>query len=151
MSCGNFQIQHALVPHPKGKRLTCLDYPYLQAGTPMCCSAGGVHWCPMYAFLRVLQPRMCTFQDMFDAHERQESRGGAAEDVHQMCMYLAEYLVFHMTCILLHNLPVIYADGVNTHPDCFRDIGYSTCSDSDAGCNVEAASQGSWDLKVLPS
>lgn len=65
--------------------------------------------------------------------------------------YLAEYLVFHVTCILLNNLPVIHTDGLNTYTNGFRDVRNSTCSDSDALCNVQAASQSSWNLKMVPS
>lgn len=65
--------------------------------------------------------------------------------------YLAKYLIFHVACILLHDLPVVYTDRFDTYTDGLRDVGDSPCSDGDALCNVEAASQSSWDLKVLPS
>lgn len=79
-------------------------------------------------------------------------RGRAGETVKCRCVgYLAKYLVFHVTCILLHDLPVIDADGLDTYTNGFRDVRNSAGSDSDALGNVQAASQGSWNLKVGPS
>lgn len=81
-----------------------------------------------------------------------EGSGGSSEALAcETVGYLTEYLIFHVACVLLHDLPVVYTDGFNTYTDGFWDVRDSPCSDSNALCNVEAASQSSWNLKVLSS
>lgn len=45
MRCGDFQIQHTLVPNPEGECLTCLDYPYLESGRPTGCQGQDIGLC----------------------------------------------------------------------------------------------------------
>lgn len=65
--------------------------------------------------------------------------------------HLSKYLIFHVAGILLHDLPVVNTDRFNTHTNGFGDVRDSPCSDGDALRNVEAASQSSWNFKVLSS
>lgn len=162
MCCGDFQIQHTLVPHPEGKRLTCLDYPYLYLGRSTGYQGQDTAWCLIQSILTIFRHKILALRTLqtwecslvvlgCGLHDMLATRERAGKTLKCRCVgYLAEYLVFHVTCILLHDLPVIDADGLNTYTNGLRDVRNSTGSDGDALCNVQTASQGSWNLKVGP-